>query len=375
VSNRRLRLVHVIMNMNYGGMERILNNLIRLVPQSEFEVHLVLLDYIGRFGAGLEGFATLHQAGKMSSFSLLRPVELTKLLRNLKADVVHSHSGVWLKSARAARAAGVAGVVHTEHGRPLPDPLVGRWADWIASRSTDVVVAVSQPLARVLRRVVKNGTRVEVILNGVDPDRFAPAHSRGEARQRLGLRMDDLVIGSIGRLEPIKNHDLALRALARFRAESPGKRSPVLVLAGDGSERARLEARVKALGLGDVVRFLGWRDDIEMLLSAFDLYTMTSDSEGTSISLLEAMSSGLCAVVTDVGGNAAVLGPELRHQLVTAGDDQALAKSWRRFLEQPSLRQERGELARARVLRDFSVHRTAAEYAALYRELVARRPV
>jgi glycosyltransferase involved in cell wall biosynthesis len=363
------------MSMNYGGMERLLNDLIRLLPQSEFETHLVLLEYIGRFGAGLEGFATLHQCEKMSPLSLLRPAELTNLFRKIGADVVHSHSGVWLKSARAARAAGVAGMVHTEHGRPLPDPMVARWADRIASRSTDVVVAVSQPLSALLRSVVGNGTRIDVIINGVDTERFAPVRSSPEAKQRLGLQADDLVIGSIGRLEPIKNYDLALRALARLQAASAGTKPPVLVLAGDGSERAALEARAAELGIRGIVQFLGWRDDIEMLLPAFDLYTMTSNSEGTSISLLEAMSSGLCSVVTEVGGNPTVLGPELRDQLVPSGEESALANSWQRFLGNAGLRQERGEIARARVVRDFSVHRTAAEYADLYRSLGARRSV
>src|SRR6185436_12649481 len=117
-------------------------------------------------------------------------------------------------------------------------------------------------------------------------------------------------------LEAIKGYDIMVEAFALLRRGWSGPEPPVLVVGGDGTERQELQRRVDELGLDQSIKLLGWRDDIPDLRSAFTLFTMSSRSEGTSVSLLEAMSSGLCLVVTDVGGNADVLGNSLRHRLV-----------------------------------------------------------
>ncbi|MGQ0702384.1 MAG: glycosyltransferase [Gemmatimonadales bacterium] len=367
---RRIRLAHVIMSLNYGGMERLLNDLIRLLPSHEFENHLVLLEYAGRFAAGLEAHAIFHEVPHQSPLSLLRPARLISLFRRIRPDIVHSHSGVWLKSARAARAAHVPAAIHTEHGRPVREPLGSRLVDRLASRATDCVVAVSDTVETLLReRVLKAGARVEVIINGVDTRRFSPGPGDPGLRSSLGLGSEDLVLGSIGRLEPVKTYDLALKAFAKLLQIVPDSPRIVLVLAGDGSQREALQSLAAALGISGSVRFLGWQDEIERLLWSFDLFTLTSRSEGTSVSLLEAMSSELCAVVTDVGGNRAVLGPGLEEQLVPPGDVEALAAAWKRFLGDQADRTARGRRSRERVLRCFSVERMVEEYAALYRRL------
>jgi glycosyltransferase involved in cell wall biosynthesis len=146
--------------------------------------------------------------------------------------------------------------------------------------------------------------------------------------------------------------------------------APVLVLVGDGSERAMLEGLARALGIADRVMFLGWRDEVEKIYGAFDLFTLTSRSEGTSISLLEAMSTGLCPVVTDVGGNRGVLGPDLASLLVPREDDAALAASWQRYLIDVQLRRSMGSRARARVVSQFSLDRMIGSHIEVYRELM-----
>jgi glycosyltransferase involved in cell wall biosynthesis len=115
------------------------------------------------------------------------------------------------------------------------------------------------------------------------------------------------------------------------------------------------------------VRWLGWRDDIAHLHEAFTLFTMSSRSEGTSISLLEAMSAGLCPVVTDVGGNAAVLGDDLRHRLVPPCDPDALASAWLAALRDADARENDGRAARARVVSAFTLEAMVRTYERLYR--------
>jgi glycosyltransferase involved in cell wall biosynthesis len=366
-----VRVAHVIQNLNYGGMERVLHSLADRLPPQGFEVHIVVLQYLGRFAEGLDGAVTFHQVPPMSRLSLFHPGKLIATLRRIAPHVVHSHTGVWLKASRAARVAGVPVVVHTEHGRPDPVPLSDRLIDNRASRWTDVVIAVSDALAGVLRRqVVHDPARVRVITNGVDIDHLRPPADRAGLRKDLGFPSGAPVIGSIGRLEPVKNYQLALRAFARLLEGAGDETSPLLVIAGDGSERPALEALAYTLGIAPRVRFLGWRADADRLYGAFDLFTLTSLSEGTSISLLEAMSTGVCPVVTDVGGNRAVLGAGLESLVVPGQDEAALATAWKRQLGDPELRASMGARARLRVESGFSLERMVQQHVALYRELL-----
>ena len=374
-STRPVRVAHIIQNLNYGGMERVLHSLGRCLPDRGFEMHIVVLQYLGRFAEELQDTVTFHQVRRMSRFSLLHPGRLIEVLRRIGPDVVHSHTGVWLKALQAARAAKVPVVVHTEHGRPDPVPMVDRMIDNRASRRTDVVVAVSDALAALLRRqVVHDASRIRIIVNGVDTESLQPSADRAALRRDLGIPEASPLIGSIGRLEPIKHYRLALRAFARLGDSLPDGRSPWLVLVGDGSERAELERLALELGIANRVKFAGWRTDADRIYGAFDLFTLTSRSEGTSISLLEAMSTGVCPVVTDVGGNRAVLGPQLESLLVPGDDEGALEAAWRRHSSAPELREAFGRQARVRVEQSFSLTRMVDEHAALYRELLSTRP-
>jgi glycosyltransferase involved in cell wall biosynthesis len=371
--SKPLRVAYLIQNLNYGGMEQVLHSLAQGLPSAGFDVHVVVLEYLGRFAEGLEERVTFHQVPPMPRWSLLHPGALISMLRTIAPDVVHSHTGVWFKAARAARAASVGAVVHTEHGRPDPVPLADRLIDNAASRWTDRVIAVSAPLAEVLRtQVVHDPSVVQIITNGVDVERFRPVEDQDAARRSLNLPSDAAVIGSVGRLEPIKNYQLALRALSRLGEITGGAQRPVLVLAGDGSERARLDALARELGVDDRLKFLGWRNDADHLYRCFDVFTLPSLSEGTSISLLESISSGVCPAVTDVGGNRAVLGPDLSSLLVPSNDVEGLAKLWQRLLSDPTARTQMGRLARKRVVEQFSAHLMVERHVTLYRELLKR---
>ena len=363
-----LRVLHLVQNLNYGGMERLIHELARRADPARLEVHVMALQYVGRFGQGLDGVAGVHLAGRMEPWSLLHPAALAERIRRIAPDVVHTHSGVWLKGARAARMAGVPRVVHTEHGRRHPDPLDDRWLDRRAARCTDVVCAVSRPLAAHLHaHVVRGRARIAVVPNGVDTDAFCPRADDGRLRAELGMVPGTPVLGSVGRLEPVKGYDVALRALALLLETWSEGPAPVLVVAGDGSRRARLAALAEALGIADRVLLPGWRDDLAALHAGFSLFTLSSHSEGTSVSLLEAMSAGLCPVATDAGGNADVLGPALRHRLVPRNDPAALARAWGDALRGADARLADGHAARERVAARFSARAMARRYEALYR--------
>jgi len=364
----KLRIAHVIPGLAYGGMERVLHSLVHGLERSGFEQHVIVLEELGRFAEGLEQVAEIHQIPPMSKLSMLYPRYLAQLFRSMRPAVIHSHAGTWFKASLAARIAGSSAVVHTQHGRPHPDRVADRLIDHMAAHLTDSIIAVSEPLADQLRgRVRISPAKIEVIPNGVDTALFRPPADAAVNRTALSLPINRPIIGSVGRLEPVKNYRLALDALSILLPSLPqGIAPPLLALVGDGTQRGELQSHAGQLGLHQDVRFLGWQERAEAVYGAFDIFTLCSHSEGMSMSLLEAMSTGLCPVVTDVGGNRSVLGDGLESQLVPPGEPRALAEAWRTCLVKPQSRSAIGGRARERVLNAFSLKQLVMRHEALY---------
>jgi len=361
-------VLQVVLNLHQGGLERVLGDLIRGMDSSRFELHVLAVQYLGQLAKGLEEHATLHVAPAQPRWSLLWPSTLRREIARIAPDVVHTHSGVWYKASLASRMAGVPFLVHTDHGRQSPDPLSHRISDRLASDRTDIVIAVSDALGALLARtVVKDPSRIRVVRNGVDTTSFTPRGDGGGLRRELGIAADVPLLGTIGRLDPIKCFDVMIEAFALLRARWSGPQAaPVLVIAGDGPDRERLERLVTARGLDRCARLIGWREDVHALHEAFTLFTMSSRSEGTSIGLLEAMSAELCPVVTAVGGNPDVLGPALRHRLCESENPEALADAWMSALSNDQQRTADGIAARQRVEGAFSLRAMVDAHEAIY---------
>ena len=159
-------------------------------------------------------------------------------------------------------------------------------------------------------------------MNGIDTVRFAPGDP-ASSRKRLGLPENAVIVGTAGRLTAVKNHRMALRAFSKLPASFNGK-PVVLALAGDGEERAALEALAAAPNLSGRVFFLGHCDTVEDFYNALDVYFLSSQREGLPLSLLEAQSCGVRALVTDVGGCKEAVCP-LSGRLVPSDDEDAFA--------------------------------------------------
>lgn len=364
-----LRIVQVIHGLAVGGMERLLVDLVSRADPRQFEMHVLALHFAGELAADLPPHVKLHVAPPLSRWTMLWPRALTAQLRRLSPDIVHTHGRVWYKAALAARLAGVKRIIHTDHGRQFPDPWRQRLVDRLAARFTGDVVAVSEGLARQLSAHRIRGKRpTRVITNGIDTRLYRPRADDGAIHRELGITPGTPVIGTIGRFNPIKGHRIMIEALAHLRREWAGELPPVLVIVGDGSpeERLGLERQIAELDLRGGVYLPGLRSDVHAFHSAFTIFTLASYSEGTSISLLEAMSAGLCPVVTAVGGNPAVLGPTLAHRLVPAGSASALAAAWRRALTRRDETAADGVTGRQRVRDAFALDALVAAYAQLY---------
>jgi sugar transferase (PEP-CTERM/EpsH1 system associated) len=292
------------------------------------------------------------------------PVQLAAWLRSEQPDVVHAHSGTWLKAARAARLAGVRRVVFTEHGlndvEPWYNLVVKRCGGWL----TDCVVAVSEPLRHYLvERVGIPESKIVVIPNGVDTDRFSPGPAHGDLRARLGLGSKP-VIGHVARLAPVKNQPLLVDALARVRERVPEAQ---LVIVGDGPEREALQAHIQARGLEESVHLAGEARDVPAILREFDVFALPSKAEGTSMSVLEAMASGIPVVASAVGGTPDLLDHGRCGVLVEPNDVDALAVALADVLLAPDRRRVLAAAARTRVVQDFDEAAVARRYEGLYR--------
>jgi glycosyltransferase involved in cell wall biosynthesis len=299
--------------------------------------------------------------------SIVRAPLLESWLRSVAPDVVHVHSGAWLKAARAARRAGVPRVVHTAHGligdddEPWYAPFLHRWA----ARYTDWVAPVSAPLRDYMaRRVNIAAARMRVIPNSVNTDQFRPGQPTGALRKKLGIASDCLVVGTVARLDPVKNHALLIDAFARVHALLP---NTTLVIIGDGPLRGDLEARVRSLGMESDVHFVGVSSDVAALYRDLDVFVLSSNAEGTSMSILEAMASGVCVVATAVGGTADLLANGATGMLVPPSNPAALASALTVVLRDGELRRHLADVGRARAEKQYSEPVMLEAYEALYR--------
>jgi glycosyltransferase involved in cell wall biosynthesis len=299
--------------------------------------------------------------------SLVRAPRLETWLRSVAPDVVHVHSGAWLKGARAARHARVPRVVHTMHGligddgEPWFMPVLHRWA----AQHTDWVATVSVPLRDYLvRRMNMDLAKVRVIPNSVNTDDFYPGPPTGALRETLRIASDRLVVGTVARLDPVKNHALLLDAFARVRTAVP---EAELAIIGDGPLRGDLESLARSPELNGHVHFFGAATDVAALYRELDLFVLSSNAEGTSMSTLEAMASRVCIVATSVGGTPDLLANGASGMLVPPGDPAALAAALTEALLDATKRRRLAAAGRARVEEYYSERSMIDAYEALYR--------
>jgi glycosyltransferase involved in cell wall biosynthesis len=190
---------------------------------------------------------------------------------------------------------------------------------------------------------------------------------RARVRKELGIPDNALVVGTVARLDPVKDIPTLIRAVAqRHNADLP----TILLVIGEGSERAHLEASAREVGTASSVRFLGHRDDARDLLAACDLYANSSISEGISLTILEAMAAGLPVVATRVGGTPEIVDASCG-RLVPSRDPDALAATLTALAQDAPLRLALGREARARVEQRFTLDRMVREYRDLYHAAVA----
>jgi glycosyltransferase involved in cell wall biosynthesis len=364
-----LRLTHVVFDLQYGGLERLVLALAVRLAGSETRVSVISLGpRDSALVAQIEPHvAELHFHRGRPGWSMIAPVGLARCIRATGADVVHLHSGAWYKGAVAARMAGIRRVVYTEHGVVPGDHWLGGLVRRRAARLTDAIVCVSGMVRQQLVSELPGAAaRMVCIENGTDVDTYRPGPRSADLLRQLAIPEHATVVGSIGRLEPVKGYDTLLRAFAAMvRADGAG---PVyLVLCGGGSQLDALRTLATELGIASQVRWPGWVDHPADYYRLFDIFALTSYTEGIPLSLLEAMACGVAPVVSAVGANAEVLGPALSGHVVAPRDVEGTGRVLAALARSADERRAAGARARARIQERYSIDRTVAQYDTVYR--------
>jgi glycosyltransferase involved in cell wall biosynthesis len=364
-----LRISMVLPSLARAGMEIVAARLAIGLTERGHDVGLACIEASGPIAEPLVSAGVRVDVVPTPGLATnLRAPALIAWMAINRPHVVHTHSGAWLKGARAARAAGVPAVVHTEHGLLDREPWYSDFLKRRAAAATSAVVAVSDPLRSYLLQSTRlSPSEVRTIPNGIDTRAFSPELPDSRARLLPGSG-GRIVIGCIARLEPVKNHELLLRA---FREANRVRPELLLVLVGDGSLRSDLEALARSLEIAHAVQFAGDQPDTASWYRCFDAFVLASRAEGTSMSILEAMASGCSIIATDVGGNRALLAEDGAGRLVPSEDAAALAAALADASPSPATPTRVKSVGRCRAERLYSQRVMVERYEELYRDVIA----
>ncbi|MCG6940282.1 MAG: glycosyltransferase [Thiohalocapsa sp.] len=371
-----VRVLQVVHGLPRGGLENGVVNLLNGLPRTEFQQRVACLDNRGDMADRVSPQVPIDVLDRRRH-DLGLPLRLARLIRDFRPHVVHCRNwNTWADTVLAHRLARCHGtLVWSFHG--FADghwfPRRRRLASRALSLATDRLFAVCRDAAErfaVLTDIPPE--RFDVLYNGVDCRRFAPCEHRAGLRRALGLADDELVILSVASLTPVKGHARLLEAAAQVLA---GTRRRVRFLwLGEGAERARLEARIRALQIDERVNLPGGSDRVPQHLAAADLFVLPSELEGMSNAILEAMASGLPVVAHAVGGNPELVDHEHSGLLCPAGDANALAAAIGRLVRNDAERAAMGAAARRRAEQIFSLDAMLMRYADFYRHAVPVLP-
>jgi glycosyltransferase involved in cell wall biosynthesis len=374
-TDSRIHVVQATLGMGLGGMERVVMDLCRYVDPARFRFTVCCISQRGALADELEaeGIPVVFCENQTRLGKYLRGLELGRILREQRADILHTHNTTaFIDGLIGARIGGVPVVVHTDHCKNYPIEWRRTVAENVASRLVDRMVAVSHHTKSELMRYEKiPDARLTVIHNGINP-RPTGNVPLDVLRRELGLSPDHMIVGTIGRLEPQKGLDLLLAAAPRVIDACPNAR---FLIVGGGSLDAELRAQAVALGIADRVVFTGWRTDAIDLMPLFDCFVSTSNFEGLPMVLLEAMAFGKPIVATDVGGVPELLQDGFNGFSIGDRRPELVAAALLRIIRDDVLRRRLGQNSRARYAERFTAQAMASAYQRIYERYVQEKRV
>lgn len=365
-----MNVLLVTTHLNIGGITRYILLIAKALRAKGVGVLVVSGggDFEGEFKKlGIETVRIdLRTKSELSPKVLTGGIRLSSLAKERKVDIIHAHTRVTQCASALAGSLSKVPFVTTCHGffrKRLGRMLFGAWGER--------VVAISEPVRQSLIndfRVAPD--RIELIHTGIEPERFCRACGGEELarlKKRLGLGAG-LVVGSIGRLSPVKGHRFFVDALGGIVRKGHALRGLII---GDGPDEESLKALAAERGLQGSLCFLGSQTDTAAYLAIMDIFVFPSEKEGLGLSLLEAMASGRACVASDVGGISDIVQDGKTGLLFPAGDAGAMGERILRLAADATLRERLGEEGRRLVQERFSLDVMAEKMLAMYRSVIA----
>lgn len=362
----RIKVLHITSSLKIGGAEAVLCDLVKNLDTNRFEHHVIYF-HEGPHLATIQklGVATYHVQGLVSLYDPFFLIRLYRTVKKINPDLVHTLLwaanvsgrlvGTWLKIP----------VISSFHNNVDQDGSFRAFFDRATLTLAKQLIAVSDGVAQSvqLRDPWLQAPRLEVIPNGID---IVALHDKNRleaiSRSELGLQVDDFIIGSVGRFVPVKRYDLLINAFMQIYAQNPRVK---LVLVGSGPLEDALKKQAQAREVSHAVLFIVGQPAYRYY-SMFDCFVQSSDKEGISIALLEAMSFGLPSVVTNENYAHSVIKHMADGIVVPAGDKDALAHAIIKIMDKAALQAQLSYAARRKVAESFSINRMIEQYTKIF---------
>ncbi|RBW49728.1 glycosyltransferase [Marinobacter sp. F3R11] len=366
---KSLKVLHVTFNMGIGGTEQVIRQLVQGMASDGVESEILCIDgQIGPIGEALEKSGTpVHKVARKQGFDRSLITAIRKRVKEGQFDVVHCHQYTpWIYGWLAALGT-QAKVVFTEHGRFYPDRYryKAMLVNPLMALLTPAVVAISNATkdALVTYEFIPR-KKIQVVYNGISPLKRDDLEVQ-KVRESLRIPQDAFVVGTVSRLDPVKNQSMMLRAFKEFNEKYPDS---YLLMVGDGPDKEKLVALAKELGIDERTVFTGFINNPVHYLSAMDVFLLSSHTEGTSMTLLEAMSLGIPSVATRVGGNPEIVNHGITGILTEPDQSSAFSTAMNKLYQDPVFRKLQGKAAQKRFFEKFSSEVMVCLYRKIYGE-------
>lgn len=357
---KQIKVMQIVQSLECGGLEKVAISLADGLQKRFWDVSICCLDKPGNLAPeALNKNINVINIGKKSGIDFSLVTKLAKIFKKENVKVVHTHNmGPLIYGTLASRLAGVPVVINTRHGRERK-----RCSRFIWLLNNEVVTISFDAKNKLLESNRIDANKIKVIYNGIKIDEFEISEENNY-RKRLSLTDNDYVIGTVARLSLEKDQKTLIDAFEIICKQFENAR---LIIVGDGLLRAELEEHCVNLKIKNKVFFMGFRDDVANILNIFDVFVLSSRTEGISLTLLEAMAAGKPIVATDVGGNPEVVADGVTGVLVPTNDPIKMAKSIINILENKKLSKAMAGNGRKRVEEIFSQEKMVMEYEKLYK--------
>ncbi len=309
--------------------------------------------------------ATVFVLNKKPGFKIKLFFSLARLMRNQAVDIVHTHNYLgFVYGVPAALLARVPLIFHCEHGTPIVYNLKRTLMFKVLYPFINRVLVVAKSLGDEIAEKRKcSKDKMRVVLNGVDHVLFKPRPKDSSLLKRLDICNNDIIIGSVGRIEPVKNYLLFVKLIWALQKVNKNVKG---LLVGDGSEKHVLKSEIKRLGLEKQFILAGRSDEVPKMISMMDIFLLTSYSEGMSVSILEAMSCGKPIIATDVGNNRELVKDGINGFIFDLEDFNSLFDKALFLVKNTESRLKFADLSRKKAVNEFSIDSMIEKYSQLY---------